>query len=117
VVEVGLSDSLTRYAGYIALRTEVWTAIQRPVRDRRVYDYANACFFFGTKSVDTVIVAGEAAEIRVKDKPCYPYLQRVLTDPGATPSATPLPTPIPLPTPAPAPKEPAPAAEEAPAAP
>lgn len=99
VVEVGLSDSLTRNAGYIALRTEVWNTIERPVRDRRVYDYANACFFFGIKPVDTVLVAGEAAEIRVKDKPCYPYLQRNLLVLGPPSPTVPLPTPIPPPAP------------------
>jgi hypothetical protein len=103
VVEVGLSDSLTRNAGYIALRTEVWNAIQRPVRDRRVYDYANACFFFGTRPVDTVLVAGEPAEIQVKDKPCYPYLQRNILVPGPGSPEAPRPTPVPAPEPKPAP--------------
>lgn len=77
-VHLNIGDSLSRQAGIIALRIEVWNAIERPVKDRRMYDMANRCFYFGHKRVDTAFVGGEWTEIRVQDVPCYPYLRRTL---------------------------------------
>jgi hypothetical protein len=77
-VHLNLGDSLSREAGIIALRIEVWNAIERPLKDRRMYDMGNRCFYFGHKTVDTVFVGGEWTAIRVQDVPCYPYLRRTL---------------------------------------
>lgn len=77
-VHLNLGDSLSREAAVIALRIEVWNAIERPLRDRRMFDHGNRCFYFGHKSIDTVFVGGDWTEIRVKDVPCYPYLRRTL---------------------------------------
>lgn len=85
-VHLNLSDSLTREAGSLSLRLEVWNAIERPVRDRRMYDFENRCFYFGYKAVDTAWVGGELTEIRLQDLPCYPYLQRRMA-PAPTPAA------------------------------
>lgn len=76
MVQLNLGDSLSGETGILALRIEVWNAIERPVRDRRMYDYHNRCFYFGHKEVDTAFVGGEWTEIRVRELPCYPYMQR-----------------------------------------
>lgn len=99
IVHLNLSDSLSREAGFLSLRLDIWNKIERPLRDRRMYDYANLCFFFGYKAVDTTWVVGERAEIRIQEVPCYPYLQRRLTAPS--PTGAPLPVPIPLHAPVP----------------
>jgi hypothetical protein len=123
-VHLNLGDSLSRESGIIALRIEVWNAIERPVKDRRMYDMGNRCFYFGHDKVDTVFVGGDWTEIRVQDVPCYPYLRRTLrtslagqrmnaavagpvaatADPAETPAETPArPNPGPsAPTPTPA---------------
>lgn len=82
-VHLNVSDSLSREAGFVSLRMEVWNAIERPVRDRRMYDFENSCFFFGYRAVDTAFVGGELTEIRLHDLPCYPYLQRLVRIPAA----------------------------------
>lgn len=99
-VDLNLGDSLTRAAGGLSLRTEVWNAIERPLRDRRVYDYRNHCFYFGYRAVDTAYVGGELTEIRLHDVPCYPYLRR--TARPLAPLASPAPAPLPAPAAVPA---------------
>lgn len=84
-VHLNVSDSLSREAGFVSLRMEVWNAIERPVRDRRMYDFENSCFFFGYRAVDTAFVGGELTEIRLLDLPCYPYLQRLVRIPSPSP--------------------------------
>lgn len=103
VVELNLGDSLSRQAGILTLRVGIWNAIERPVRDRRLFDFENRCFFFGYKAVDTVSVGGEQAVIRLKELPCYPYLQRRPVAAASSPMAVPPPPSSP----------PAPAAPEA----
>jgi hypothetical protein len=98
-VHLNLGDSLSREAGFLSLRLDIWNAIERPLRDRRLFDYANHCFFFGYQAVDTVQVGGETAEIRIREVPCYPYLQRRVAS-GASPTGSaPVPGPV---SPAPA---------------
>jgi hypothetical protein len=92
-VHLNVGDSLSREAGIIALRIEVWNAIERPLKDRRMYDVGNRCFYFGHKLVDTVFVGGEWTEIRVKEVPCYAYLRRTLQSSLA---GTQIPPPVPL---------------------
>ncbi|MDB5102951.1 MAG: hypothetical protein JWP91_640 [Fibrobacteres bacterium] len=84
LVLLNLGDSSTREAAVISLRIEVWNAIERPVRDRRMFDYDNRCFYFGYKEIDTAFVGGEWTEIRVQDVPCYPYMRRMLQSPLAS---------------------------------
>lgn len=118
-VHLNLGDSLSREAGFLSLRLEVWNAVARPVRDRRLYDFENSCFFFGYKAVDTAWVGSEQAEIRVREIPCYPYLQRIA--PGASGIPAQPGGKIPVPAPGPDPATPAvraaPAGPGAPAAP
>lgn len=108
-VDLNLGDSLSRTAGSLSLRTEVWNAIERPLRDRRVYDFRNQCVFFGYRAVDTAYVGGELTEIRIHDVPCYPYLRRTARLVDST-LALPLPVLAPVATP-PVPASPAPAAD------
>ncbi|MDB5050092.1 MAG: hypothetical protein JWO30_3163 [Fibrobacteres bacterium] len=78
MVLLNLGDSATGQAAILALRIEIWNAIERPVKDRRMYDHDNRCFYFGYKDTDTAFVGGEWSEIRVRDLPCYPYTQRTI---------------------------------------
>lgn len=99
-VHLNVSDSLSREAGFVSLRLEVWNAVDRPVRDRRMYDFENSCFFFGYRAVDTAFVGGELTEIRLHDIPCYPYLQRLVRNPSTPPADTLAARPADLPAPA-----------------
>jgi hypothetical protein len=87
MVQVNLADTVTGETGVLALRIEVWNAIERPVKDRRMYDFHNRCFYFGHKEVDTAFVGGEWTEIRVRELPCYPYMQRTHPPKALTVSA------------------------------
>jgi hypothetical protein len=78
VVQLNLGDSISSEAATLSMRVDVWNAIERPMKDRRIFDYGNRCFYFGHKDVDTAFVGGEWTEIRVQDLPCFPYLQRNL---------------------------------------
>lgn len=100
-VHLNLGDTLSREAGFLSLRLDIWNAIERPLRDRRMFDYANLCFFFGYRTVDTVQVGGEPAEIRLQEVPCYPYLQRRLASRTPADASPPAPGPVPAPVPPP----------------
>lgn len=78
IVLLNLGDSVSSEAAILALPIEVWNAIERPLKDRRLFDYGNRCFYFGYKERDTAFVGGEWTEIRVQDMPCFPYLKRTL---------------------------------------
>jgi hypothetical protein len=82
LVQLNLGDSVSHEAATVSLRIEAWNAIERPVKDRRMFDYANRCFYFGYKEVDTVFVGGEWTAVRVQDIPCYPYLRRLRQTPA-----------------------------------
>lgn len=110
-VHLNLGDSLSREAAIIALRIEVWNSIERPLKDRRMYDHGNRCFYFGHKLIDTVFVGGDWTEIRVKDVPCYPYLRRTLQTSQA---GRPMNHPAPLDRPVASTTEPAEASDDAP---
>jgi hypothetical protein len=77
-VLLNLGDSVSSESAVLALHIDVWNAIERPLRDRRMYDYGNRCFYFGHKEVDTAFVGGEWTEIRLQEIPCYPYVKRTL---------------------------------------
>lgn len=87
VVLLNLGDSISSEAATLSLRVEVWNAIERPLKDRRAFDYGNRCFFFGHKDIDTILVGGEWTEVRAQDLPCYPYLQRIVLKPVLPKSA------------------------------
>ena len=82
-VQLNLGDSVSSQAAVLALHIDIWNSIERPLRDRRMYDYENRCFYFGHKAVDTAFVGGEWSEIRVQALPCFPYVKRTL---NASPS-------------------------------
>jgi hypothetical protein len=95
LVELGLADSVAREAVVLTLRSEIWNAVERPLRDRRMYDHENHCVHFGFKALDTAFVGGELTEIHVREVPCYPYVRRVRM-PAAGPAlqaASPSPVP------------------------
>jgi len=89
VVLLNLGDSLSSEAATLSLRVEVWNAIERPLKDRRIFEYGNRCFFFGHKDIDTILVGGEWTEVRAQELPCYPYLQRISLHPERTRAAAP----------------------------
>lgn len=94
IVHLNLGDTSSREAGFLSLRIDIWNAIERPLRDRRMYDYANQCFYFGYQAVDTAWVGGEIAEIRIREVPCYPYLQRRRISPAPESATLPVPRPV-----------------------
>lgn len=77
-VLLNLGDSVSTESAVLALHIDVWNAIERPLRDKRMYDFDNRCFYFGYKEVDTAFVGGEWTEIRLHEIPCYPYVKRTL---------------------------------------
>ncbi|MEO7425259.1 MAG: hypothetical protein ABI036_08730 [Fibrobacteria bacterium] len=78
LVLLNVGDSLSREATILALRTEVWNAMERPVKDRRLFDHEGRCFYFGHADTDSALVGGVWTEIRLQSLPCYPYLHRDL---------------------------------------
>jgi hypothetical protein len=76
VVLLNIEDSLSSQESTLSLRVEVWNNIERPLKERRIFDHDNRCFYFAHKEVDTVFIGGEWNELRIQDVPCYPYLQR-----------------------------------------
>jgi hypothetical protein len=78
MVLLNVGDTLSREASIVALRTEVWNAIERPVKDRRLFDHDGRCFYFGHADSDSALVGGVWTEIRLQSVPCYPYLHRDL---------------------------------------
>ena len=81
LVLLNLGDSVSSQAAVVALRIDAWNAVERPLKDRRMFDHDNKCFYFGFKDIDTAFVGGEWTEIRVQDVPCYPYVKRTLAVP------------------------------------
>jgi hypothetical protein len=113
LVLLNLGDSVTTEAAVLALHIDVWNAIERPLKDRRLYDYGNRCFYFGYREKDTAFVGGEWTEIRVQELPCYPYVQRTLAPRPSAPGPARALAAVPDPVPATAPSDahaPAPAA-------
>jgi hypothetical protein len=84
-VILNVGDSLSMEATLLSLRIEMWNAIERPLKDKRIFDFANRCFYFGYKEIDTIYVGGGPLEIKVQDVPCYPYLKRVANSKPAAP--------------------------------
>lgn len=118
-VLLNLGDSVSSRAAVLSMRIEAWNAVERPLKDRRMYDYGNKCFYFGFKEIDTAFVGGEWTEIRVQDVPCYPYVRRTLAGTGSGTAFRPIPKPAapaasPAMASAPAAPEPASPAEQAP---
>jgi hypothetical protein len=92
LVRLDVGNPLTGQSFLLSMHVEVWNAIERPLKDRRLFEYGNRCVYFGYKEKDTAFVAGEWAEIRVQEVPCYPYVQRTQSPAVAT-------VPVPLPAP------------------
>jgi hypothetical protein len=104
-VQLNIGDSTSMEATVITLRGDVWGGVARPIKDRRVFEYGNRCFYFGFKELDTIYVSGSPAEVRLHDVPCYPYLKRAVNAPGSSLPAVPVAVPTaPVPT-APPPAE------------
>src|SRR4051812_35082764 len=82
-VLLNVGDSVSSESSILELRIDVWNAIERPLKDRRIFDYDNRCFYFGHKDVDTALVGREWTEIRTQEIPCFPYLKRIV-NPGGT---------------------------------
>ncbi len=76
VVSFFIGDSVTTRKFLWKIRDVVWNAIERPIKDKRVFEYNNRCFYFGFNPVDTVYVAGERVAVKTTEISCYPYLQR-----------------------------------------
>lgn len=76
LVQLNVGDSVTTRAMVLTLRIEAWNEVERPLKDRRMFDMGNQCFYFGFKERDTALVGGDWTEIRVHDVPCYPYVKR-----------------------------------------
>ncbi len=76
IVFLNLGDSISRETATLTLRSEVWNAMDRPIKDKRMFDYDNRCFFFGYQEKDTVLVGGAWTETSPRSVACYPYLQR-----------------------------------------
>lgn len=63
-------------AATLSMRLDIWNAIERPVKDKRMFDYGDSCFSFAFKPLDTGFVGGVRREIPIRDIPCYPYFAR-----------------------------------------
>jgi hypothetical protein len=89
LVRLDIGNPATGQSSILSLYVEVWNAIERPLKDRRLFEVGNRCVYFGYKEKDTAFVAGEWTEIRVQEVPCYPYVQR-----KQSPSTATVPSPL-----------------------
>lgn len=79
MVELIVSDTSHDYQFVITVRENVWKAVEKPIKDKRIFELSQNYFHFGINQIDTVY--SSSLDMYVKqvnhEIPVFPFIKKI----------------------------------------